>query len=102
VTTLKPTAEAVLAAPEDDPLLATWRCGLGQAVAWTSDASAWAQDWAKWGGYGKFFSQIVKSSLRALNRAGAHATTDIAGGVAHVTLDVLQPDGGFANGLEDV
>ena len=46
VTTAKERVEQVLAGPENDPLLVTWRCGLGQSVAWTSDASAWAQDWA--------------------------------------------------------
>jgi hypothetical protein len=100
VTSLKDHAELILAGPEEDPVLATWRCGLGQSVAWTSDASAWAQDWAAWGGYGRFFGQVVKSSLRALSHPGARASTDVSGGTAHVVLDVLRPDGSFANGLE--
>lgn len=100
VTSEKDKAETILSGPEDDPILATWRCGLGQSVAWTSDASAWAQDWAAWGGYGKFFAQVVKSSLRAVSHTGARASTDVSGGTAHVALDVLQPDGAFANGLD--
>jgi hypothetical protein len=100
VTSEKPNVETILSGPEDDPVLASWRCGLGQAVAWTSDASAWASDWAAWGGYGKFFAQVVKSSLRVVNRAGARASTDVSGGTAHVYLDVLQGDGAFANGLD--
>ena len=43
-----------------------------------SAASAWAQDWAAWGGYGRFFGQMVTSSLRALNRAGARTSTDVS------------------------
>ncbi len=100
VTSEKPNTELVLAGPEGDPILSTWRCGLGQSTAWTSDASAWAQDWAAWGGYGRFFGQMVTSSLRALNRAGARTSTDVSGGTAHIALDVLRPDGSFANGLE--
>jgi len=100
VTSEKPNVETILSGPEDDPILASWRCGLGQSVAWTSDASAWASEWAAWGGYGKFFAQVVKSSLRVVNRAGARATTDVSGGTAHVYLDVLQGDGAFANGLD--
>ena len=100
VTSEKDKAETILSGPEEDPILASWRCGLGQSVAWTSDASAWASEWAAWGGYGKFFAQVVKSSLRAVNRTGARATTDVSGGTAHVALDVLQPDGAFANGLD--
>jgi uncharacterized membrane protein len=100
VTSMKPGAEEILAADEEDPLLASWRCGLARAVAWTSDASAWAQDWAAWSGYGRFWSQVVKSSRRALVRAGAHAAADVAGGAAHVALDALRADGSFANGLD--
>jgi len=100
VTSEKDKAETILSGPEEDPVLATWRCGLGQSVAWTSDASAWASEWAAWGGYGKFFAQVVKSSLRAVSHAGARATTDVSGGTAHVFLDALQPDGAFANGLD--
>ena len=40
-TTAKPTAEVQLRiGAEDDPLLASWRVGLGRVTAWTSDASA--------------------------------------------------------------
>ena len=100
VTSIKPNTEMILSGPEEDPVLASWRCGLGQSVAFTSDASAWAQDWAAWGGYGRFWGQVVKSSTRSLVRAGAHAVTDVSGGSAHVALDVLRPDGSFSNGLE--
>jgi hypothetical protein len=102
VTTQKPEAELVLAGPDpdQDPVLSSWRVGLGQSVAWTSDASAWAREWAAWGGYGRFFAQVVKSSMRALNRGGLRTSTDVAGGSAHVALDALRADGSFANGLD--
>ena len=52
LTTAKPRASTVLRVPPDkeapdqlDPLLATWRFGLGTTAAWTSDlGGAWAQD----------------------------------------------------------
>src|SRR5207247_440409 len=39
-TTLKQTAELVLMSHQEDPVLATWRYGLGRAAAFTSDATA--------------------------------------------------------------
>src|SRR5207248_638222 len=48
-TTLKPTAELVLMSHQEDPVLATWRFGLGRAAAFTSDAKAkWAVLWLRW------------------------------------------------------
>jgi uncharacterized membrane protein len=57
----KPTAELLLGTERGEPLLATWRYGLGQAAAFTSDAkSRWASEWLGWPGYGKFWAQIVR------------------------------------------
>lgn len=100
VTTLKPQAELILVGPDDDPVLATWRHGLAQATAWTSDASPrWAADWVSWPGYGRFWCQVVRTSLRAVERPGTRVSTDVESGAAHVVLDALRPDGSFENGL---
>lgn len=100
VVTAKGAAELVLVGPDDDPLLATWRHGLGQATSWTSDASPrWAASWVGWSGYGKFWCQVVRASLRAVDRPGVRIATDVEGGTAHVVLDALRPDGTYDNGL---
>lgn len=45
-TTARPAAEVVFTAPGRDPVLATWRYGLGRSAAWTSDLKGrWASDW---------------------------------------------------------
>ncbi|MCE9638164.1 MAG: VWA domain-containing protein [Planctomycetes bacterium] len=100
VVSIRPEAELVLSGPEDDPVLATWRRGLGQATAWTSDASPrWAQNWVGWAGYGRFWTQVVRGNLRSVEHLGAKASAEIDGGVAHVVLDALREDGSFDNGL---
>ena len=44
-----------------DPLLATWRFGLGTTAAWTSDlAPLWAQDWLGWEKYRAFVKQLAR------------------------------------------
>ena len=100
VVTPKPQSEVILVGPDDDTVLATWRHGLAQSTAWMSDASPrWAADWIGWGGYGRFWCQVVRSSLRAVERPGTRVSTDVESGTAHVVLDALRPDGSFENGL---
>ena len=66
-TSAKPTASVELSAGEfDDPLLATWRTGLGVATSWTSDAKArWAAPWVGWDGFADFWSDVVRQTLPA-------------------------------------
>ena len=62
----KPTAEVWLGTERGEPLLATWRYGLGQAGAWTSDArNRWAVEWLRWEGFGKFWAQLVRKLARS-------------------------------------
>src|SRR5256885_16773535 len=54
-TTLKSTAELVLMSHQEDPVLATWRYGLGRSAAVTSDAKAkWGVLWLRWRDFNKF------------------------------------------------
>ena len=64
-TQLKDTSEALLVSDEDDPILARWQFGLGRAVAFTSDVkNRWATEWLNWPGYGKFWIQVVRETMR--------------------------------------
>jgi hypothetical protein len=55
----------------DDPLLATWRTGLGIATAWTSDAKArWASHWIGWDRFADFWSDVVRETLPAAPSPG--------------------------------
>lgn len=50
---------------ERDPILATWQYGLGKVVAVTFDPSgSGAVEWIRWPGFGKFWSQAVRWSMR--------------------------------------
>jgi hypothetical protein len=100
VTTVKPEAELILTGPDDDPILATWRHGLAQTTAFTSDArERWAQGWIGWGGYSRFWSQVVRTSLRSVDRPGYRVSTSVDAGTAHVVLDALTSAGEYVNGL---
>lgn len=101
MTKLKPTADLLLATEKRDPLLATWRYGLGHVAAFTSDAkSRWAAEWLDWGGYGKFWAQLARSLVR---RNGAAGDLQVGirrdGQALEVTIDAIAADGQFRNQL---
>ncbi len=59
-TTLKPSADLILEAPEGDAILAGWQYGLGRALAWTSDAGEqWAGTWQTWQDSSTFWTQVL-------------------------------------------
>ena len=96
----KPTADILLATERGEPLLATWRYGLGQAAAFTSDAkSRWAGEWLQWPGYGKFWSQVVRGLMRKSDQASFEVQSRESGDRLLLTIDAVQPDGAFRNQL---
>ena len=97
----RPTAEVFLVSDRGDPLLASWQYGLGKSVAFTSDAKArWASDWLDWGGYGKFWTQLVRDTMRKATLSNFQAEIKKEKGVAHLAIDALDDAGDFLNQLE--
>ena len=83
--------------PESSTLLATWNYGLGKTVAFTTDAGArWANDWTGWEQYDRFFSQMVRWSMRPTGDTGNFTVaTDVKEGRARVVIDALDKDEEF-------
>ncbi len=98
-TTKKDQATLWMTSDKGDPLLASWRIGLGKAVAWTSDAEPrWAKHWTDWEGYAKFWTQVVRGSLGARESKGLTATAAIdSDGVLKIEAEATDSAGGFAN-----
>jgi uncharacterized membrane protein len=100
-TTLKGTAEQLLMTHQEDPLLATWRYGLGRTAAFTSDAKGkWAVLWLRWGAFNKFWAQLTRWTLRTGSRSDTVATVERRDGVGEVTVEAVDPRGEFINFLE--
>ena len=98
----QPTADLALVTELGEPLLATWRYGLGQTAAFTSDATArWAGEWLGWDGYGKFWAQVARGLLRRSEQATfqVRQTALAAGNRLRLDIDALTPEGGFRDGL---
>jgi len=100
-TTLKGTAELVLMTHQEDPLLATWRYGLGRTVAFTSDAKAkWAVLWMRWPGFSKFWSQLTRWTLRSGTRSDTVASVARTDERGEVVVDAVDSKGEFINFLD--
>ena len=97
----KPTAQVVLHAKEDDPLLVTWRYGLGKSVAFTSDlAGRWGRDWVRWPEFGRFVSQMARWTMRRTGTERLLPVFDLNGQRGEIRVDALDRDDLFINGLE--
>lgn len=101
MTRPKPTSEVILATEKGDPLLAWWRYGLGMTAAFTSDAKTrWAAEWMTWPGYGKFWTQVVRQTMRKSDTRGIQVATNREGSEALVTVDAVSEIGRFLNDAE--
>ena len=97
----KPTAEVILISDLGEPILARWRHGAGNSVAWTSDVkNRWGVDWIRWGGYPKFWAQVVRSSMRRKVYDSYDLTAKVADGRAMVTVDAVDSGDKFVNELD--
>ncbi len=102
-TTLKPNILAGMSlegpSPYPDqrfPLLASWRYGLGKAVAFTSDARTqpdaekqyWDKEWVGSEMYRKFWEQLINWVMREPERGKLTMTTEYRDGRVRVVADV--------------
>ncbi|WP_080846473.1 VWA domain-containing protein [Cytobacillus gottheilii] len=63
-TTPKDRAQVPLLSEKEDPVLAQWRYGMGQSIAFTSDLSGkWSGDWARWEKWPQFLNEMVTKTL---------------------------------------
>lgn len=100
ITTPKAAAAVHLKAPDDSPILASWRRGLGKAAAFTSGADeAWLAEWSDWEGYGAFMGQLVRWLMRADPAAGLIAQVSLEDDEGLLIVDALNADGSFQNFL---
>ena len=101
MTRPKPTSEVILATEKGDPLLAWWRYGLGMTGAFTSDAkSRWAAEWMTWPGFGKFWTQVIRHTMRKSDARGIMVQATRNGPQAALSMDAVNDIGQFLNDAE--
>jgi hypothetical protein len=96
----KPPAEMLMKAGKD-PLLVSWRFGIGRVTAFTSDLSGrWGREWVTWQGFPRWSSQLARYTMRQLLDSGARA--EFKPQEEHVTVfaDIKSSNGDFLNQLK--
>ncbi len=85
--------------PENSTILASWTYGLGKAVAFTTDAGQrWTTAWTAWDQYDRFFSQMVRWSMRPTGDTGKFTVaTDVEGNKTRVIVSALDKEDEFLN-----
>jgi uncharacterized membrane protein len=91
VTSLRAGAESILGVDKEhkQPLLARWRYGLGQVLAFTSDTDgAWAKDWVAWPEYPRLWAQIVRATMRDRTNSMLSVSGRVGEGALEVRIDL--------------
>ncbi len=103
-TKAKNTAEILLehkTEDRQDPILARWQYGLGTTAVFTSDLKdRWAANWLQWDGYGKFWSQLVRETMRRRDNEDFDFRVIREDTKALVTITAVEKDGQFRNKLQ--
>jgi len=96
LTTIKPRATLVLRAPPEkaeeadqiDPVLATWRFGIGTTAAWTSDlARNWGTEWVDWEKFNAFVKQLAQEVSRVEQKTDLHLRSFASGGQGVIAVE---------------
>ena len=84
---------------ENSTILASWTYGLGKTVVFTTDGGQrWASNWNGWEQYDRFFSQMVRWSMRPTGDTGKFTiATDVVGNKTRVVVSALDKDDEFVN-----
>ncbi|HSE97798.1 MAG TPA: VWA domain-containing protein [Blastocatellia bacterium] len=89
-----------LVTDKDDPLYAVWQYGIGRSAAFTSDAKPrWASGWMNWPGFGQFWTQAFRDTLRREGSGELSPRVVIEAGRGHIAVEAVSPDGQFKNNL---
>ena len=103
LTTAKPRAKTILEVQleqgeivETDPILATWRYGLGTSAAFTSDLSPnWGADWMNWGQRQALLSQLLTDVSRVSKHSNLRMWNYVQGNMGVVVVEDFHPDESF-------
>ncbi|HYY24778.1 MAG TPA: VWA domain-containing protein, partial [Candidatus Udaeobacter sp.] len=95
----KPRSELLMTA-DTDPLLVSWRYGLGRVTAFTSDLSGrWGKDWVTWRGFPQWASQLARDTMRKILTTKMRTEFKPEEDSIRVSADFVSAEGNFLNHL---
>jgi uncharacterized membrane protein len=101
VLTQPKTRADLLMKVDEDPLLVSWRYGLGKVTAFTSDLTgAWGREWVRWNEFPRWASQLARSVMRTLSEHKMQTEFRKEGEEVTAVVDLFSREGGFINHLK--
>ncbi len=99
VTTAKKVSNVHLSSPRKDPLLITWRYGLGRSAVFTCDlGNAWTNEWQGWSEYPKILANLMNFILPS-SKGILFPLVRITQTQGHILVDAIDEEGEFVNFL---
>ena len=97
----KETAQTLLWGGED-PLVSTWRVGLGSITVVSTDLSgSWTREWFEWAGLPRLFEGMLATIEPQISTAlGLSPTVSFEGSTTSILVDARNDDGSYANFLD--
>ena len=96
----KTGAQQVLAAFNNNPLLSTWRYGLGRSAAFTSDFKGkWGTNLVAWEKFPAFSAQLIRWLRRPPSGNLLRVSIDNENGIGEITADAVDSEDNFINYL---
>lgn len=100
VGAVRPSAVSLLESPLNDPILASWRVGLGKAGVYTADLDGpWSDDLRAWSGSDRLFGRLVRWLARQVHEESLYARFVVDGDVLRMVVHAQSPTGEDLNGL---
>ncbi|MCH8473633.1 MAG: VWA domain-containing protein [Opitutales bacterium] len=93
-TMARETANTWLLTEDGHPLFASWRYGLGQVGAFTSDArNRWALEWLRWPAYSRFWAQTIRHLQRSPSENQFSIDWEQQENGYHLTIETISESG---------
>jgi Mg-chelatase subunit ChlD len=97
----KPSAESPLRSPLGDPILATWRMGLGRVAVYTADLhGAWSQTLRSWEGFDVLVRQTMRWASRGVRDDALYTSFEDDDDGLRLIVEAQGPDGTPLNELD--
>lgn len=99
VTTAKEVSHVHLRSPRQDPLVTTWRYGLGRAAALTCDLNGtWSKNWQNWSAYPEVLTNLINWILPR-DEGILFPLVKVKEGKGYLLVDAINEEGRFVNFL---
>ncbi|MCB1741012.1 MAG: VWA domain-containing protein [Gammaproteobacteria bacterium] len=100
LTFARPQADVLLDIAAEEPLLVSWRYGLGKSVVFASDLSArWGRHWIQWTGFERFLAQTARWTMRRQGGERLLPEFRVDANQVELTVDALDAEEQFINDM---